>query len=55
MAQELDYIVVEANSVGELEKKVNDRMAFGYDVTETPIVINTTTKGTVFYQTMIKD
>jgi hypothetical protein len=55
MAQELDFIVVEANTVAELEKKVNDRMAFGYDVTETPIVIHTTNKGTTYYQTMIKD
>jgi hypothetical protein len=52
--QELNFVVVEANSISELEKKVNDRMAFGYEITSTPMVINVDKKGITFYQTMIK-
>ena len=53
--QELNFVVVEANSVSELEKKVNDRMAFGYEITNTPIVLDKTAQGQItFFQTMIK-
>jgi hypothetical protein len=53
--QELNFVVVEANSVSELEKKVNDRMAFGYAITNTPIVLDKTAQGQItFFQTMVK-
>jgi hypothetical protein len=53
--QELNFVVVEANSVSELEKKVNDRMAFGYAITNTQIVLDKTAQGQItFFQTMIK-
>ena len=53
--QELNFVVVEANTVGELEKKVNDRMAFGYVITNTSLVIDKTSSGQVtFFQTMVK-
>ena len=45
MAQDLNYIVVEAATIKELEKKVNDRMAFGYAITNTPVVIHTDSNG----------
>lgn len=56
MSKELDYVVVEATTVSELEKKVNDRMAFGYEPTETPIVIHNFggATGIVYFQTMVK-
>jgi hypothetical protein len=53
MAQDLNYIVVEAATIKELEKKVNDRMAFGYTA-NTPIVVTQNNQGSTFYQTMIK-
>jgi hypothetical protein len=53
--QELNFVVVEANSVSELEKKVNDRMSFGYAITNTPIVLDKTAQGQItFFQTMVK-
>lgn len=53
--QELNFVVVEANSVSELEKKVNDRMAFGYAITNTPLVLDKTVQGQItFFQTMVK-
>jgi len=54
MAQELDYVIVEANTIGELEKKVNDRLAFDYVITDTPIVIHTDNQGICYFQTMVK-
>jgi hypothetical protein len=53
MAQELNYIVVQANTMQELEKKVNDRIAFGYQ-TSSSLVVTENTQGVSFYQTMIK-
>ena len=52
--QELNFVVVEATTVSELEKKVNDRMAFGYAITNTPVVIHTDSNGIRYIQTMIK-
>ena len=55
MAQELNFMVVEAHTVSELEKIVHDRMAFGYVITNTPLVIDKNSKGEVtFFQTMVK-
>jgi hypothetical protein len=55
MAQELNFMVVEAHTVSELEKKVHDRMNFGYVITNTPLVIDKNSKGEVtFFQTMVK-
>ena len=55
MAQELNFVVVEAHSISELEKKVNDRMNFGYVITNTPLVIDKSTQGQItFFQTMVK-
>ena len=54
MAQELDYIIVEANTVSELQKKVNDRLSFDYVITDTPIVIHTDNQGIRYFQTMVK-
>lgn len=51
--QELNFVVVEATTVSELEKKVNDRMAFGYTA-NTPIVVTQNNQGSTFYQTMTK-
>ena len=53
--QELNFVVVEAHSISELEKKVNDRMNFGYVITNTPLVIDKTAQGQItFFQTMVK-
>ena len=53
--QELNFVVVEAHSISELEKKVNDRMNFGYVITNTPLVIDKSTQGQItFFQTMVK-
>jgi hypothetical protein len=53
--QELTYIVVEANTISELEKKVNDRLNFGYVITNTPLVIDKSSRGEIsFFQTMVK-
>lgn len=53
--QELNFAVVEAYSISELEKKVNDRMNFGYVITNTPLVIDKSTQGQItFFQTMVK-
>lgn len=53
--QEQNYIVVEAHSISELEKKVNDRMNFGYVITNTPLVIDKSNNGQMtFFQTMVK-
>jgi hypothetical protein len=53
--QEVNFVVVESNTIAELEKKVNDRMAFGYVITNTPLVIDKTSSGQVtFFQTMVK-
>ena len=53
--QELNFVVVEAHTVSELEKKVNDRMNFGYVITNTPLVIDKTAQGQItFFQTMVK-
>jgi len=53
--QELNFVVVEAHTISELEKKVNDRMAFGYVITNTSLVIDKTSSGQVtFFQTMVK-
>jgi hypothetical protein len=53
--QELNFVVVEANTISELEKKVNDRMAFGYVITNTPLVIDKSSRGEIsFFQTMVK-
>ena len=55
MAQELNFMVVEAHTVSELEKKVHDRMNFGYVITNTPLVIDKTAQGQItFFQTMVK-
>jgi hypothetical protein len=55
MAQELNFVVVEAHTISELEKKVNDRMNFGYVITNTPLVIDKSTQGQIsFFQTMVK-
>lgn len=54
MAQELNFVVVEATTVSELEKKVNDRMNFNYTITNTPVVIHTDSNGIRYIQTMIK-
>lgn len=54
MAQELNFVVVEATTVSELEKKVNDRMNFNYEITNTPVVIHTDSNGIRYIQTMIK-
>jgi len=55
MAQELNFVVVEAHTISELEKKVNDRMNFGYVITNTPLVIDKSIRGEVsFFQTMVK-
>ena len=53
--QELNFVVVEAHSISELEKKVNDSMNFGYVITNTPLVIDKSTQGQItFFQTMVK-
>ena len=53
--QELNFVVVEAHTISELEKKVNDRMNFGYVITNTPLVIDKSTQGQItFFQTMVK-
>jgi hypothetical protein len=52
--QELNFVVVEANTVGELEKKVNDRMAFGYVITNASMIIHTDSSGIRYIQTMVK-
>ena len=52
--QELNFVVVEATTVSELEKKVNDRMNFKYVITNTPVVIHTDSNGIRYIQTMIK-
>ena len=53
--QELNFVVVEAHTISELEKKVNDRMNFGYVITNTPLVIDKTNQGQItFFQTMVK-
>ena len=53
--QELNFVVVEANSISELEKKVNDRMAFDYVITNTPLVLDKSAQGHItFFQTMVK-
>ncbi len=53
--QELNFVVVEAHTISELEKKVNDRMNFGYVITNTPLVIDKSIRGEVsFFQTMVK-
>ena len=53
--QELNFVVVEAHSISELEKKVNDRMAFGYVITNTPMVLDKSNNGQMtFFQTMVK-
>ena len=53
--QELNFVVVEAHSISELEKKVNDRMNFGYVITNTSLVIDKSTQGQItFFQTMVK-
>jgi hypothetical protein len=52
--QELNFVVVEANTISELEKKVNDRMAFDYVITNTPLVIHTDSNGIRYIQTMVK-
>ena len=54
MAQELNFVVVEANTVSELEKKVNDRMNFDYVITNTPMLIHTDSNGIRYIQTMVK-
>lgn len=54
MAQDLNYIVVEANTITELQKKVNDRMNFGYTITNAPLIVTQNNQGIAFYQTMIK-
>ena len=55
MAQELNFMVVEAHTVSELEKKVHDRMNFGYIITNTPLVIDKDNQGQItFFQTMVK-
>ncbi len=54
MAQELNFVVVEATTVSELEKKVNDRMNFNYVITNTPLIIHTDSSGISYIQTMIK-
>ena len=54
MAQELNFVVVEANTVSDLEKKVNDRMNFNYVITNTPVVIHTDSNGIRYIQTMVK-
>ena len=53
--QELNFVVVEAHTISELEKKVNDRMAFGYVITNTPMVLDKSNNGQMtFFQTMVK-
>ena len=53
--QELNFVVVEAHTISELEKKVNDRMNFGYVITNTPLVIDKSSRGEIsFFQTMVK-
>lgn len=52
--QEQNYIVVEANTIADLQKKVNDRLSFDYVVTNTPLVIHTDSTGIHYIQTMIK-
>ena len=53
--QELNFVVVEAHTISELEKKVNDRMNFGYVITNTPMVLDKTAQGQItFFQTMVK-
>jgi len=52
--QELNFVVVEAHTISELEKKVNDRMAFGYVITNTPLVIDKSRGEVSFFQTMVK-
>ena len=53
--QELNFVVVEAHTIKELENKVNDRMNFGYVITNTPLVIDKSTQGQItFFQTMVK-
>jgi hypothetical protein len=54
MAQELNFVVVEANTISELEKKVNDRMNFNYVITNTPMLIHTDSNGIRYIQTMVK-
>jgi hypothetical protein len=54
MAQELNFVVVEANTISELEKKVNDRMNFDYVITNTPMLIHTDSSGIRYIQTMVK-
>ena len=54
MAQDLNFIVVEANTISELEKKVNDRMNFNYVITNTPMLIHTDSNGIRYIQTMVK-
>ena len=52
---ELNFVVVEAHTISELEKKVNDRMAFGYVITNTPMVLDKSNNGQMtFFQTMVK-
>jgi len=51
---ELTYLLVMGNTAEELEKKVNDRIQFGYKITLTPVVITTDSAGTRYYQTMSK-
>lgn len=48
--QDKQYIVVAATTLEELEKKVNDRMNFGYAITPASIVI----LGANYVQTMVK-
>ena len=53
--QELNFVVVEAHTISELEKKVNDRMNFGYVITNTPMVLDKSNNGQMtFFQTMVK-
>jgi hypothetical protein len=52
--QELNFVVVESNTIAELEKKVNDRMNFGYVTTNTPLTIHTDSNGIHYIQTMVK-
>jgi hypothetical protein len=54
MAQELNFVVVEATTISELEKKVNDRMNFNYVITNTPMLIHTDSNGIRYIQTMVK-
>jgi len=51
---ELNFVVVEANTISELEKKVNDRMAFNYVITNTSMLIHTDSNGIRYIQTMVK-